>query len=67
MVVSVMDFGTWLFDSADKKLVSRVRIICKLSCGAGEFGVGGTGPVVAAAWVKVEFCIAICGWWNCGI
>jgi len=56
MVVSLMGFGSLLFDSADRRLVSRVRIICKLSCGAEEFGVESTEPV--AYWhVNGEFCI----------
>jgi len=31
-------------------------MVCKLSCGFGEFGVGGTEPVVAAAYDNGGFC-----------
>jgi len=53
IVVTIRDFESWLLDSVDKRLVSRIKINCKLSCGTREFvGVEVTEPVVAVAYVS---------------
>lgn len=57
IVVSIKDFGSWLLDSANRRLVIRVTINCELSRGTEKFGVDFTEPVVEIAYVSEEFCI----------
>jgi len=56
IVVSISVLGSWLFDSAVIKLVSRLSIVDKLSCGSGEVKGVCAGLEVATEYVIVEFC-----------
>ena len=48
--------GSWLFDRAVSRLVSRLSIIDRFSCGTGEVEGVCVGLDVAAEYVIVVFC-----------
>jgi len=54
IVVSMSSFGSWLVDKAVSRLVRRLRIMDRFSCGAGGEEVCG-GPEDAFAYVSGGF------------